>query len=467
MIYHSPLRFLENLGVDQTDFSNLKLVRQRLLLQFDLAGTTTIDIASKSYDKALIISIFEDLKDNVDFHLKIFNNKLLLSLLENGKLEFFDHPDAWPDFENETFSKQVMPYFIAMVEDVIYHAVAQNGPDGVDLLLKIKKSRFQYPGVSEHEVYSKGYRYYELWLDNAEEIINGHYSELSSGRRFDFDVFEIFDRNIFNKLEALPKHIFGEIIMRYGRLANRVLGKAFSQNKRFYKFDRKSLKALRTACDIYFIGNPEDLGVRKLAEDIGAYLKNSGVKGLFKGAVFIVIFICSVVFLFFSQKTGNSVSSTNVFANSNIAIDNEAVEMIMLAENPMFEGAYSSDMVIGKLLLAEVRTIHISKMEKSNVSLSLLGMNGLCICKIKRPINCYLEKGVNGELPDVSSTIQFQISGRPIYEDCDEAFKGYKITRKELQEMTFFDSFEGEFILDVNTLEYTELIVGNTHFKKK
>ncbi|MEM7101743.1 MAG: hypothetical protein AAF502_01355 [Bacteroidota bacterium] len=102
--YRSPFKIIdlkpENGEIDKRQ---LKLSKKRLLAEFEVQETITISINGKEYDKNGILKIFDELESSahLDHHIRIYNNKFLLSFLENGDLFSYELLEN-KDFEGDS-----------------------------------------------------------------------------------------------------------------------------------------------------------------------------------------------------------------------------------------------------------------------------------------------------------------------------------------------------------------------------
>ncbi len=301
MIYHSPINFIEDLGIDIQQSSNLKLIRQHQLLRFDLEGTTTIDIGKKKYDKALIIEMFEKLKVNRDFHIRVNNNKPLVNLLKTGNLDFFRLPRAWKDFEDDSFCDGILPYFISKMQEVIFQIVKEPGLGGLHLLLMIKRTQFRFPESSQVDIYSKAMNYYKSWIIESNQSVIYNTVDIKFRNVIDPEALKFFETYNYKKLTTFPDYIYQPLIGDIIKLAIFVVEKAFTKKKRFYRFDIDNLSRLRFACQLYYAVYPSDEALRKLINRIiKLELKSSekhGLRNVFFGVLFTAFILLLIVYV--------------------------------------------------------------------------------------------------------------------------------------------------------------------------
>ncbi len=113
MSYKSPLHILESFDIDAIQLSHQEIIRLRkkLLAEFNLSGSTTIDINKREYTKDEIIGQIDTLKnlDDLESHLQLYKNKEILSFCEQPKKApnpvknlkvVFDEPETTDNFKD-------------------------------------------------------------------------------------------------------------------------------------------------------------------------------------------------------------------------------------------------------------------------------------------------------------------------------------------------------------------------------
>ncbi|MFK7787495.1 MAG: hypothetical protein AB8B56_20395 [Crocinitomicaceae bacterium] len=115
---------LEKFGIDLSDLSaeNLKLERKRLLLEIQLSDTQTIEVGNRSIVKNDIILLFDQLDDidSLPHHLQIYENKPLLTFLEDTSLK--NVPENTKRLHFETYDEKVVfDYFVSPYLANAYH----------------------------------------------------------------------------------------------------------------------------------------------------------------------------------------------------------------------------------------------------------------------------------------------------------------------------------------------------------
>jgi|GEM_PF-1970246 hypothetical protein len=198
--YILPPEFSEGREIDK---KTLKQARKVLMAEFELQGQSTIFINEKEYDKDGILKFFEQLeKDaNFEFHSFIFQNRLLLSFLENGDIESYQ---AASDVilekkcgHDTAFISFIAPYFTAHYNKLLYQALRNNSQADLSQLLE---KEFPLPPVYEAAAYQLSYRWFHQQLRKVEqteqELLN---EEFVSGTRIYELIEPLFILN-FNRM---------------------------------------------------------------------------------------------------------------------------------------------------------------------------------------------------------------------------------------------------------------------------
>ncbi len=296
MIYQNPFHVLQYLGVDDLDVASLKKTRQQLFLRFDLNDSNTISIRSKEFDKATIIELFEDLKINGVNHRKVYQNKSLLDLLENGDLFFFDKSTSWNIFNDLSFSVWVRPYFVHSVQREIMNLVLSKQSTSILELSNLKLSLFKYPGSSKSLVYSEVFNYYNKWVSEVRSQVVSPLKYRHGKIELKSKVIDSFKPEILLKMQALPESIFNPILVDYAEVSRELLNQACYKRGSYDDFEINTLHVINQAGKVYLSINPHDLNVKKFIEGATRYLSVDHEKEESTAIVWICI-IMIVVFL--------------------------------------------------------------------------------------------------------------------------------------------------------------------------
>jgi hypothetical protein len=142
MSYLSPLHILESIDInpDELKAEGIIRLRKKLLADFNLSGEVTIDIGGKKYSKDEILKTIDKLKDleNLDSHLRIFENKTLLNWIESpNPTHFFKY-----DFINFLKGKEQDPFYgdtvgLALFDFLFKKVKSRKFKDSSDVLVII------------------------------------------------------------------------------------------------------------------------------------------------------------------------------------------------------------------------------------------------------------------------------------------------------------------------------------------
>ncbi|MEO1434193.1 MAG: hypothetical protein AAFV80_01560, partial [Bacteroidota bacterium] len=128
MQYHSPLHILDLDAEKGLDRAALKKAKKRIMAEFELQDSITIDIAGKSYDRQAVIALFESLEQPglIEHHLHIFSDQELLAFLEHGDLSWFRSPTVRSYQEDKAFANFLGPYFAHQFNQALLKGVKSN-----------------------------------------------------------------------------------------------------------------------------------------------------------------------------------------------------------------------------------------------------------------------------------------------------------------------------------------------------
>ena len=121
MKYQNPFQILD---IPQGDLEDLpKLIRQakkRWLAEFELQGTTTINIKGQLFDKNGILKLIEQAQQQNGLYVKTVQFPSLLNFLNDGNTTLFNpklEDEAW--VKDKLFLEQVAPYFAHQFNQVL------------------------------------------------------------------------------------------------------------------------------------------------------------------------------------------------------------------------------------------------------------------------------------------------------------------------------------------------------------
>lgn len=126
MKYLNPFHTLEItpelLEVDAS--GELKMLRQRLLAEFELHETATLTLQGKELDKAGVLFLIAELENEAhrEYHAHIFRNPQIRSFLEDGVANFTGL-DFQQIFHSKDFNEFIAPHFARQYNTQLYFAV--------------------------------------------------------------------------------------------------------------------------------------------------------------------------------------------------------------------------------------------------------------------------------------------------------------------------------------------------------
>lgn len=205
-MYLSPFYILpaEIIGDGAIDKTSLRRAKKRLMAEFELAGTPTIDINGQTFDKTAIFRFFEDIdqKEGLDFHAYIFKNKALLAFLEEGKLDFFNTEKVDDIWNDPDFVRFIAPHFSEQFNTVLVKALKDRRNINLERLCKYP---FLLDLEDEGACYQKSYRYLKRQVHDLEEIVRRCKSTYVEEREIKPFLHLLFIR----KLNLLPDYFGG------------------------------------------------------------------------------------------------------------------------------------------------------------------------------------------------------------------------------------------------------------------
>ncbi len=88
MRYISPASFLPSAAIESVTVRDLKLAQQKMLAEFELTGSTTIDLAGHVLTRNDVVTLFDRLlhKDDLSYHALVASDEVLRHFLEHGDI---------------------------------------------------------------------------------------------------------------------------------------------------------------------------------------------------------------------------------------------------------------------------------------------------------------------------------------------------------------------------------------------
>ncbi len=219
MSYQSPLHIIK--GIADPDFqiseTNLIRLRKQLLADLNLGGGTTISVKEKSYTKDEIIKTFDVLLNDPDLELHefIFNNKKLLSFLENDDLYYTIagyHKIQVPETLREKFSVMMEPRFILQLKKSISKRNFVYAKESVLFINQLKDER---KNINYEEVHKSILALTNFNNEITASIRRNDNKDVWSSKIINGDLFSFLgDPKLAEFLNALPPD-FNEVIDQF------------------------------------------------------------------------------------------------------------------------------------------------------------------------------------------------------------------------------------------------------------
>ncbi|MEZ4956430.1 MAG: hypothetical protein R2825_22925 [Saprospiraceae bacterium] len=444
MKYHSPLHIFDGKNISFEDANSLKKLRQEMLLQFDLQQQTTIKINGAEYDKAAILSFFEELKTDGEFHWRVYKNKDLLNFLEKGDFQFFSNSNNWKELEDPAFQAWVAPYFIEKLSESIYKCAEEKGFRSMNRLHTLNKSGFPMSDEIKDQVYAKAFSFLNKTVAAAMLAAINPFIE-NSDRVFKKEIHEYLQPHYFNALKALPYTIFQPVLKSYSQLAMQLMRKAFYKDRPFADFSKNELKLLAHATDIYLHENPDNKDMIKLSKDLRSSIHGGGQKTgselsgalLVKILIFIVILAARISTCSSNKKNNYSIS----YPQANYQSPTTYMPTITAINRSKMIGTWEANFLMGKDSIPIKRTIALTNSFRGAASWQLFDKAGHEICNLSqtflweifpdrhKPAGNYQMKykyvhgtlinhncqGLNPEYDTLAKTIEVNLTGRGFY----------------------------------------------------
>lgn len=351
-----------------------------MLLQFDLQQQTTVTINGAEYDKAAILSFFEELKTDGEFHLRIYQNKGLLNFLEKGNIRFFSNRQSWPDLDDPAFRQWVSPYFIEQMSALVYKCANEKGEHSIKRITAILQSGFKMEAGMQDQVFSKTFTFLNQFVKKANEAALAPFVEKSDSK-FKKEMGEYLHPHYLSLLKVLPQNIFQPIILSYSDFARNVLSRAFYKDRKFAEFKKFDLNLLVNATNIYLQGYPDDREIRDLSKAIRSAM--NGMGELFGGGpIFIVIRVIGIALLVFAIRMGCNPKKSRSYNNKEFA---NLFERTNLPDMLAMAGNWESvPFAIGEDSMLVKRELNLTSLKDGMMRWVILDEQGKEICSVSR-----------------------------------------------------------------------------------
>ncbi|MEM7368062.1 MAG: hypothetical protein AAF587_05635 [Bacteroidota bacterium] len=190
---------------------SLKLEKKRLLAEFELHNTNTIELGGKMLDKATVLQLFDELEDAelANMHLRIHQLPSLMAFLEDSTLEYFFSGDvALLSSESSAFQKYIGPYFAEQYNKRLFHAFRQLDWEEVKMMCA-------HPLAIPTEFHAACYKDTYRDIHSKSREVSQVASKISEGQAPGAEIQEVCDEMLILTLNHLPEY-FGGSRDKYG-----------------------------------------------------------------------------------------------------------------------------------------------------------------------------------------------------------------------------------------------------------
>ncbi len=277
MTYTNPLGIFSEAQLDKLTDKHLKSLKKEILLHFQLSDKATIDRNGKQYDKNQILEIFDDLQQNLEVHLKIFNNKALLAFLENADLDFFKNKQAIDAVQRDYLFRDRIDKHVAeqinLVSASLVNKLTAKSPEALESILNYSS---KMSSNIKDKAYNKAYLGLKTHVDNLRKKYP-HPFIASSGLIIHPDLYELIDPVFYDCFKHLPG-AFQDIGYTYGVWChNEIVNKAFERETMYFLYERNDLsvivKAMEIGCNV-----TKSEAFRENTQEIKNYLADQDLK---------------------------------------------------------------------------------------------------------------------------------------------------------------------------------------------
>lgn len=189
----------------------LKQEKKRLLAEFELHNTHTIELGGKMLDKASVLNLLEELEDPelAQLHKRIFQQPSLLSFLEDSTLDYFFNGDvALLSSETNQFQQYIGPYFSEQYNKRLFHAFRQLDWEEVKMMCA-------HPLAIPTEFHAACYKDTYRDIHTKSREISQLAERVAEGQAPGAEVQEVCDEMLILTLNHLPEY-FGGSRDKYG-----------------------------------------------------------------------------------------------------------------------------------------------------------------------------------------------------------------------------------------------------------
>ncbi|MDX2250169.1 MAG: hypothetical protein SF052_25525 [Bacteroidia bacterium] len=217
-----PAKFSQ--GLDQ---AKLKREKKRLLAEFELHNTPTLEIHGKQVSKSDVLRVFDMLAIDSEFahHLRVFQNPGLLAFLEEASLDYFYSGDiALLSTLPADFLGFIGPYFAEQYNRRLFHAFRQKDWEEMKVICT---HPIGIPITFFANAYKDTYRHIHTRVTEIEQLSQ----KIAEGEAPDGRVQEICDELLLTSINHLPDY-FATVRDKYGQALEVLALAVFNTHRR-------------------------------------------------------------------------------------------------------------------------------------------------------------------------------------------------------------------------------------------
>lgn len=202
MQYLSPFHILSDFSTGRKyDEEEVRKAKKRILSEFELTGGTTIVLGNQEMDKDSVLKFFDKLtSESIDFHSKIYNDKLLLHFLEYRDLEIFYQEQLLEEYQEDSkFLHFIAPYFNYQYNLLLFEAVRKQDIPTLQTVLEVD---YPLPAVYKGEAYKNTYRYIRGKTQDLGDLTE----KSKSSHIYGAEILPFFNPNFIKIFNLLPDY---------------------------------------------------------------------------------------------------------------------------------------------------------------------------------------------------------------------------------------------------------------------
>lgn len=315
---NSPLDIFTAEELETLTPSSLKLMKQKMLLKFQLSNGATCTFNGNEIDKNTLLEIFEKLDDNLAEILFFHKDAGLKILAKDNGLKVFNSPEKL-DYNYLAPSQRNMAYtkMSELVSTKLLSGIKSKSISLKDLMAITDYYSIKCPDFT-HTAFGKLYVEIESYIDGLENDQRPLFAK-EDKLVFNTDISNNVDVLFYNYLNVMPS-MFDSLRSRYAKWClHNVAEAAFDKERRVNKFPRPSLHVLKKSLSIA----SRELKVKEIEDNLNIVdkvlksgsstgddgSKNSGCTILF--GIFLLLKLIFIVNKCITEKNDYSLSKSN------------------------------------------------------------------------------------------------------------------------------------------------------------